>query len=195
MNIGILLFNQVEVLDFTGPFEVFSLAKKDGKDAFNVFTIGEDESTISAHNNLLIQPNYTINNHPPLDILIIPGGYGAEHIELKNATILKWVIEQSKQVQHLVSVCTGVYILAEAGLLNHKKATTHWLDYDRLAQEYPLISVVRDENFVDEGSILTSGGIATGINLSFYLLIQLLGLDEAKQVAKDMQFQIDLDSI
>ena len=192
MNIGIFLFNQFEVLDFAGPLEVFSLAAKGGKKAFNVFTIGEMDRTLSAQNSLVVKPNYTIHNHPPLDVLIIPGGYGAEHIELKNATLLKWVIEQSKKVKYLVSICTGVFILAEAGILNHKKATTHWLDYNRLAQQYPLIHVVREVPFVDEGSILTSGGIATGIDLAFYLLVKTLGFEAAEIVAKHMVYEVDL---
>lgn len=191
MNVGIFIFKDVEVLDMAGPFEVFSLAEKDGKKAFNVFTIAEHNNILTARNGLLLKPNYTLQNHPNLDILIIPGGYGAEHIELKNASILKWVKLQSQNVNFLLSICTGVFILAECGLLQNKQATTHWMDLDRLEEEYPQIKVIRNKKFVDEGKVLTSGGMAMGIELSLYMLFKLVGLEAGKRVAHKMQYQTD----
>jgi transcriptional regulator GlxA family with amidase domain len=195
MNVGIFIFNDVEVLDMAGPFEVFSLAEKDGKKAFNVFTIAEHNNILTARNGLLLKPNYTLQNHPNLDILIIPGGYGAEHIELKNASILKWVKLQSQKVNFLLSICTGVFILAECGLLNSKKATTHWMDLDRLGKNYPSIEVIRNVKYVDEGSILTSGGISAGIDLSFHLLKRELGPEIASATARQMDYNIRVDAI
>ncbi|MBD0833219.1 DJ-1/PfpI family protein [Aestuariibaculum sediminum] len=190
INVGIFIFNEVEVLDFAGPFEVFSLVEDNNQKIFNVITIGEGNKLLSARNGLKVHSDYLFNNHPKLDILIIPGGYGAEHIEIKNKCLLNWIKEQSNKVQILASVCTGALLLAECGLLNNKKATTHWMDLDRLEQDYPKIEVVRDVKFVDEGNLLTSGGISAGINMSFHIIKRLLGKEIAEHTAKRMEYDI-----
>jgi len=154
--------------------------------------IGEVGSTVSAKNGLRVLPNYSFSNHPDLDILIIPGGYGAEEIEIKNKRVLNWIKEQYEKVQVLASVCTGALLLAECGILDNKRATTHWMDIDRLENEYPKIKVVRDVKFVDEGDVLTSGGISTGINMSFHLIKRIFDADVAKITAKRMEYDIDI---
>ena len=124
ITVGILLFNEVEVLDFAGPFEVFSLAEheQEKQKLFNVITIGENENLIQARNGLQVKPDYTFDTHLKLDVLIVPGGYGAEEIEIKNQCLLDWISKQKKQVKLIVSVCTGALLLAECGLLDGKRA-------------------------------------------------------------------------
>ncbi|WOO37992.1 DJ-1/PfpI family protein [Anaerocolumna sp. AGMB13020] len=191
-KIGILLFNEVEVMDFAGPFEVFSITENDAGKAFEVYTIARKKELISTRNGLKVQPDYDFHDAPQLDILIIPGGYGAEVIEIHNQETIDWIRRSFTQVQIMASVCTGAFLLAEAGLLDGKQATTHWMDIDRLEADYPQVRVIRDVKFVDEFPIITSGGISAGINMSFYIVKKLLGLKAAKITAKRMEYDIDL---
>ncbi len=193
-NIGILIFNEVEVLDFTGPFEVFSIARHIGSDqkAFNVSTIAQRKEMIKARNGLKVYPDYCFDDTPHFDILIIPGGYGAEKIEIHNKEVINWIENRMENVDIMASVCTGAFLLAESGLLDGKKATTHWMDIDRLEKEYSKIKVQRDVKFVDEGSIITSGGISAGINMSFHIIQRLLGVEVAKATSRRMEYDIEL---
>lgn len=193
-KIGILLFNEVEVMDFAGPFEVFSItenAAATGK-AFEVYTIARKKELISTRNGLKIRPDYDFHDAPQFDILIIPGGYGAEEIEIHNQETIDWIKRSFTQVQIMASVCTGAFLLAEAGLLDGRQATTHWMDIDRLEEEYSKVRVIRDVKFVDAFPIITSGGISAGINMSFYIVKKLLGIEIAKIAAKRMEYDIDL---
>jgi transcriptional regulator GlxA family with amidase domain len=193
-TVGILLFNDVEVLDFAGPFEVFSVATlpTSNEKPFVVKTISENGDLVTARNGLKVVPDFSLANHPSLDIVIIPGGYGAEQIEINNPTIIEWIKAQQSRTEFLTSVCTGALLLAKAGILDGRKATTHWMDIDRLKHEFPNVSVQRDVKFVDEGSILTSGGISAGINMSFHLISRLHGKDVAVETAKRMEYEIKL---
>jgi transcriptional regulator GlxA family with amidase domain len=190
INVGILIFNEVEVLDFAGPFEVFSIAEGlDSEKLFNVFTIAETKNTILARNGLQVIPAFTINDDVAVDILVVPGGYGAENIEFKNEKLLNWIIEQDKKTMITCSVCTGAIILAETKLLDNREATTHWMDLDRLRKDYPLIKVV-DQKFVACGKIITSGGISAGINMSLYIIKKLFGSEIFIKTAKRMDYDI-----
>lgn len=194
-TVGILLFNEVEVLDFAGPFEVFSITTLKNTDTkpFVVKTISQTGELISARNGLQVKPDFHFGNHPPLDILIIPGGYGAEEIEIHNPAVIEWIQNQSSQVEYLTSVCTGAFLLAKAGLLDGKQATTHWMDLDRLENEFPNISVQRKVKYVDQGSLITSGGISAGIHMSFHLISRLLGQDVAMTTAKRMEYDWSME--
>lgn len=193
-TVGILLFNEVEVLDFAGPFEVFSIATllESNEKPFIVKTISENGELVTARNGLKVKPDYSFANHPSFDIVIIPGGFGAEQIEINNSSVIEWIKNQQSRVEFMTSICTGALLLAKAGILNGKKATTHWMDIDRLEQEFPNVSVQRDVKFVDEDSIITSGGISAGINMSFHLISRLHGKDVAIKTAKRMEYEIKL---
>jgi len=191
LKVGILLFNEVEVLDFAGPFEVFSLPEKDNQKLFDVITIAETSATISARNGLQIVPDTTFLNQPELDILIVPGGYGASQIEIKNPVVINWIKEQHSKVQLTASVCTGSLLLATCGLLNNKKATTHWMHLDEFTHKYPNTTVVRNVKYVDDG-IITSAGISAGINMSFYIVENLFGKEIAKFTAKRMEYDLHI---
>jgi transcriptional regulator GlxA family with amidase domain len=189
-NIGIFLFDEVEVLDFAGPFEVFSVTCcPDTKDAaFCVKTVAQKKAPVRARNGLYVIPDYSFEDAPPFDILIIPGGYGAEEIEIHNAAVIAWIRERLPKVSILASVCTGAFLLAEAGLLNGSAATTHWMDVDRLEREYGLVKVQRGVRYVDEGNIVTSAGIASGIHMSLHLVERLLGEKAAKTTSRRMEY-------
>ncbi|MBY9082468.1 DJ-1/PfpI family protein [Paenibacillus sp. HN-1] len=125
-----------------------------------------------------------------LFILIIPGGYGAEKIEIHNSAVIQWIQEQFTKVELLASVCTGAFLPAEAGLLEGKSATTHWMDIDRLASEYPDVKVLSNKRYVDEGRVITSGGISSGILMSLHVIRRLIGEEIALNTAKRMEYDI-----
>ena len=197
LSVGILLFNDVEVLDFAGPFEVFAVTGQtldSTSSPFLVKTVSEDGKIVTARNGLKVQPDYSYANAPQFDILIVPGGPGSR-TEMYNKTTIKWVQERMDKVDIMASVCTGALILAEAGLLDGKTVTTHWNSYDRLESDYPSLKVKKNVKFVDEGKIVTSGGISAGIDMSFHLVSRLMGKDVAENTAKMMEYDIDLTSV
>ncbi|GAB6460545.1 DJ-1/PfpI family protein [Bacillus cereus] len=193
-SIGIFLFDDVEVLDFAGPFEVFSVTEVDEEKPFTVYTVSQNGEMITARNGLKVQPDYSIEDLPPVDILIIPGGKGARENEVKNDIIINWVRQQMKEVKLMTSVCTGALLLAKAGLLDGLKATTHWASIQTFKKDFPNVEVMENVKFVDEGHIITSAGISAGINMSFHIVKNLLGVEVAEDTAKSMEYDIDLQN-
>jgi len=190
-RVGILLFDDVEVLDFAGPFEVFSVTEiENGQQPFVVKTVSEKGNIVIASNGLKVQPDYSFENIPRFDILIIPGGLGAREREIHNDNVIQWITNQMKMVQLMTSVCTGALLLAKAGLLKGRMATTHWASLERLNNEFPQVEVQREVKFVDEGNIITSAGISAGINMSFHIVKRLLGSEVARNTAKIMEYDI-----
>lgn len=189
---GILLFNEVEVLDFAGPFEVFSITTlpESDKKPFIVKTISETKNIITARNGLKIKPDYNFNDNVNFDILIIPGGYGAEEIEINNVKVIEWIKNQFNKVQILASVCTGSFLLGKTGLLDNKNATTHWMDIKKFQDEFPKIKVHENVKYIDEDKIITSGGVSAGINMSFYIIKKLLNKEIAQNTAKRMEYDV-----
>ena len=191
-SVGIFLFNEVEVLDFAGPFEVFSVTEVNEEKTFTVYTVSENGEMITARNGLKVQPDYSIENLPPVDILIIPGGLGARKYEMKNEIVIKWIRQQMKEVKLMTSVCTGALLLAKAGLLEGLKATTHWASIEKFKNEFQNVEVIENVKFVDEGHIITSAGISAGINMAFHIVKNLLGMHVAEDTAKRMEYDISL---
>lgn len=189
-SVGIFLFNEVEVLDFAGPFEVFSVTEVNEEKPFTVYTVSENGEMITARNGLKVQSDYSIENLPPVDILIIPGGLGARKYEIKNEIVIKWIRQQMKEVKLMTSVCTGALLLAKAGLLEGLKATTHWASIEKFKNEFQNVEVIENVKFVDEGHIITSAGISAGINMSFHIVKNLLGVHVAEDTAKRMEYDI-----
>lgn len=191
-SVGIFLFNEVEVLDFAGPFEVFSVTEVNEEKTFTVYTVSENGEMITARNGLKVQQDYSIENLPPVDILIIPGGLGARKYEIKNEIVIKWIRQQMKEVKLMTSVCTGALLLAKAGLLEGLKATTHWASIEKFKNEFQNVEVIENVKFVDEGHIITSAGISAGINMAFHIVKNLLGMHVAEDTAKRMEYDISL---
>lgn len=188
-NVAILVFNEVEVLDFAGPFEVFSISENTNKEKlFRAFTVSENSGIFSARNGFLGKSNFTIFDCPDIDILIIPGGYGAEKIEINNSVILDWISDVASKAEIVASVCTGAFLLAKAGVIQNQRVTTHWMDIDDLQSQYPNLEVVRDVKFVDTGRTITSGGISAGIEMSLHIVSRTQGLDTAERTAKRMEY-------
>ncbi len=198
LNVGILIFNEVEVLDFCGPFEVFSVASrvastilnKRDQPPFGVFTIAERPGIIKARGNLLVQPHFSIQDHPPIDVLVVPGGQGTRQ-EVNNPTLINWIASVAAQARYNTSVCTGSFMLGKAGLLEGRNVTTHWASLDRMAESFPQVTVERGVRWVDEGQIVTSAGISAGIDMSLHMVERILGREVAEMTAKQMEYSWD----
>jgi transcriptional regulator GlxA family with amidase domain len=193
-NVGILIFPDVEILDFCGPFEVFASAtlpaQTDGgaeTRLFEVFTVAERSETITCRGGLLVQPNYTIDDHPPLDLVVVPGGYGTRR-EQENPVILAWIARQRRTGALTTSVCTGAFLLGAAGLLDGLRATTHWTTIDGLRASLPTTDVLADARVVDEGEIITSAGVSAGIDMALHVVRRLHGDEVARRTARDMEY-------
>jgi transcriptional regulator GlxA family with amidase domain len=193
INVGIYLYNEVEVLDFAGPFEVFSTATRvsarlsQGSDIlFEVFTVGEDTNPLFARGGLKIAPKHSISEHPEINLLIIPGGIVTD--ELVKDHIGSWILNTSKIADITASVCTGAFLLAKAGLLKSKRAITHWEDIDDLVSMFPDIKIQKNVRWVDEGPIVTAAGISAGIDMSLHLISRIASENLAVLTAKQMEF-------
>ena len=191
-NVAILMFDDVEVLDFAGPFEVFSVTSELNKSnrPFAVSTVAEHPSAINARNGLSINPDCTIFNCPPPDILIVPGGLGTRKL-IDNLAVINWIKDCAQTVELVLSVCTGSLLLAKAGLLEGLAATTHHRALDLLRELAPNTNIIENQRFVDNGKIITSGGIAAGIDMSLYVVSKLLGTAQAEQTAEHMEYKIN----
>jgi transcriptional regulator GlxA family with amidase domain len=193
-NVGILIFPDVEILDFCGPFEVFASAtlpaQTDGGPEmrlFEVFTIAERSELVACRGGLLVQPNHTLDEHPPLDLVVIPGGYGTRR-EQENPVILDWIARQRRTGALTTSVCTGAFLLGAAGLLDGLRATTHWTTIDGLRAHLPTTNVLADARVVDEGEIITSAGVSAGIDMALHVVRRLHGDEVARRIARDMEY-------
>ena len=186
-NLAILLFDDAEVLDFCGPFEVFSVASNQSdRSSFNVITVAE-KSPVRARNGLSVNPDYTLNNNPETDILLVPGGIGTR-TEMNNDVLIHWVRKNANAAELVLSVCTGALLLGKAGLLNDLAVTTHHVAFDVLRELVPSATVHEDRRFMDNGKVLTSAGIAAGIDMSLHVVGRLLGPDIARSTAQHMEY-------
>lgn len=193
-NVGIFIYHHAEVLDLAGPFEVFCTASHlharrhpDQPALFDVFTIAELPLLVEARGGLSIQPNYTIDDHPPLDLLIIPGGVHAP--QLLRQAVIQWIVTVSRAAALTTSVCTGAFLLAQAGLLDGRSATTHWEDLPALRADFPRVNVLSDRRWVDAGDVVTSAGISAGIDMSLHLVERLEGRELALRTARQMEWR------
>ena len=193
MNIGIYIFDEVEILDFAGPFEVFYTAARvysktvssAGK-IFEVFTVAETGVAVNARGGLSVMPAYAFEQHPGIDILIVPGGVVSE--ELEKPGVISWVRAQSRTARLTASVCTGAFILGKAGLLDGRTVTTHWEDIDDLRAMFPAVTVKENARYIDQGDIVTSAGISAGADMSLYLVARLAGEELAVNTARQMEY-------
>ncbi|MGP4108840.1 DJ-1/PfpI family protein [Virgibacillus sp. L01] len=203
-KVGILLFDYVDVLDFAGPAEVLSLtANNKAVQAltlykkhllptrpFEVFTLSETGMEIKTHSGIKVEPDFSIDDSPELDILIVPGGpLRAVQSMAKNQKIIDWIIKH-KSIEYICSVCTGAYILGGTGLLDGKKATTHHLALKLLQEKYPEIQALSDRKVVQDGNIISSGGVSSGINMALYIIEQIVGESTAERTAKTIEFTL-----
>jgi transcriptional regulator GlxA family with amidase domain len=187
-NVAILLFDDVEVLDFAGPFEVFAVTDELADHTlFRVVTVAPEKRPLRARNGLSVNPDHDFAGCPPPDLLIVPGGFGTRAL-LKIQPVLDWIKSVNASAEIVASVCTGSLVLGRAGLLDGLRATTHHECFALLREHAPRAAVVTDERFVDTGRIVTGGGISAGIDLSLHLVARLHGAATAEKTARYMEY-------
>jgi len=198
-RVGILVFNDVEVLDFTGPFEVFSVTRvneerrREEPSPFEVSLIAEKLEPIVASGGLRVLPDYELDDCPPLDILVVPGGWGTRR-EINNDRLVDWIAKRGKEVETLTSVCTGAMLLGQAGLLEGMRATTHWRALDWMRETFPTVTVESNLHVVEDGRVLTSAGISAGIDMSLRVVARYYGDAVAKSTAQQMEYPFPDDN-
>ncbi len=194
-NLAILIFDDVEVLDFAAPFEVFAVTSElNNYEPFNVFLVAKSQRTYKAVNGLQVVPNYEISNCPNPDILVVPGGVGTR-TQMNDQKLINWIQKVSEQAELVMSICTGARLLAKAGLLDSLEITTHHEAYDELRQLVPTATVNERKRYIDQDKILTTGGISAGIDGSLYVVDKLLGQEIARKTAIYMEYDWQLETV
>ena len=188
-NVAILVLDDVEILDFAGPYEVFNVASQTTTPpAFYVYNVGLVHGPVIGRGRFTVTPAYTIDDCPQPDVLIVPGGYGTRPL-MKHERLLAWLLAQSTKVEWLLSVCTGALLLAKAGLLKNGEATTHHTAFQELKELSPTTIIVEDKRFVQTSArIMTSGGISAGIDLSLHMIEKLVDLETRVAVVSEMEY-------
>ncbi len=193
-SVGILVFDEVEVLDFCGPFEVFASATTASDEPsgeqrlFRPLIVAEQNRLIHCRGGLLVQPHHSFADAPAFDVIVIPGGFGTRR-EIDNPRVLAWIAEQNERAELVTSVCTGAFLLAQIGLLNGKRATTHWQSVDWMRERFPAVQMLDTERVVDEGRIVTSAGVSAGIDMALHVVARLHGEEIANATARDMEYE------
>jgi len=184
INAGILVFDNLEELDFIGPFEVLSYVNKIKPDSLNVWLISADEKNIQGYNGLRFIADYTIDDCPPLDVLVVPGGQGRK-TAMKNTKILNFIQSRYNELKYLSSVCTGSFIIAAAGLLKDRHATTYHTALDELSG---MGVIVEKSKVVQDGKIITGAGVSSGIDVGLYLISKLFDEATAQETADKIEY-------
>ncbi|MBB1292238.1 MAG: transcriptional regulator GlxA family with amidase domain [Pseudoalteromonas rhizosphaerae] len=187
MNIGIYIYDDAEVLDFSGPFEVFSTAKRLANNDWQVCLIAENNTPVMARGGFSVNPHYSFVDHPAIDLLIVVGG--VHTVELEKPAVINWIRETAGATAKVASVCTGAFLLAKAGLLDGLTVTTHWEDLADLANMFPRLNVISNKRWVSQDKFTTSAGISAGIDMSLQLVAELGSPELAELTAKQMQYQ------
>ena len=188
MNVGIYIYDEAEVLDFSGPFEVFSTATRMHEDEgpFTVFLVGETGGTVGARAGYQVIPDYGFHDCPEIDVLIVVGGVHID--EMKKLRVAAWIAERAQRASQVASICTGAFLLAQAGVKTTGRVTTHWDDIADLRNLFPELEVIENRRWVDDGDVVTSGGISAGIDMSLYLVSKLASPELAEKTARQMEF-------
>jgi len=177
------------MLDFCGPFEVFSVTgERQGLKPFVVQTVAEEDRTIIARGGLRVNPDHTFDDCPSADILVVPGGFGTRR-EMNNPRMLTWLKDNAAKAELVLSVCSGALVLGKAGLLDGLTATTHHGALDQLRAISPQIKIDSSRRFIDNGGVIVSAGISAGIDMSLHVVSRLLGKEQADETAKYMEYQ------
>jgi transcriptional regulator GlxA family with amidase domain len=194
VTVGIYIFPNVELLDCTGPAQVFITADRmltnstSAVDGFRVFMIARSQELVATRGGVSVQADRAPTDHPALDALVVPGGIVED--ELADPATTTWIAHAAASTPITASVCTGAFLLAQAGLLTNRRATTHWEDLPELRDRFPSVRVDHAARYVDEGAVITSAGISAGIDMSLHLVERLAGLDIAHATARQMDYPL-----
>jgi transcriptional regulator GlxA family with amidase domain len=192
MSVGILLFDDVTVTDFTGPYDVFRAARPLGVPAseprplFTIFTVAEQD-VVRCNGGLRVLADYRLGEHPPIELLVVPGGFGTRR-EMDNPRLIAWIDRTARAAKLATSVCTGALLLAKAGLFDGRPATTHWASVDLLRNVAPAVDVRTNVRYVDAGPVVSSAGVSAGIDMALHVVERLHGPDVARQTARQLEY-------
>ncbi|MCB1888690.1 MAG: DJ-1/PfpI family protein [Rhodocyclaceae bacterium] len=191
-QVGIYVYPGVEVLDFAGPFEVFTTASRvaarraAAEPPFRVLTLAREPGPVTARAGFRHLPDALIGDHPPLDLLVVPGG--DERNERDEPALMAWLQRTAPGLEVLASVCTGAFLLAGASLLDGRRVTTHWEDVAELARLYPALAVADTGRWIDDGDVVTSAGISAGLDMALHLVARSAGEELAMATARQMDY-------
>ena len=192
-RVGIVVFPDVEVLDFCGPYEVFSATRlveerrRQDPSPFEVILVAQRNETTTASGGMRVIPDVALKDCPPLDILVVPGGWGIRR-EMGSTMLLSWIAQRGHEVETLTSVCTGSMLLGKAGLVDGRRATTHWGSLAWMRETFPNITVVDNLHVVADSNVLTSAGISAGIDMALRVVARYCGEQVARSTARYMEF-------
>ncbi len=192
-RVGIVIYDGVEVLDFCGPYAVFTTTRLDETrreeeaSPFVAGLVAEDESPVTTAAGMRVLPDWTFHDCSELDILVVPGGRGSRQV-INDEQFITWLTIMSRKVEIVASVCTGALILAKAGLLDGRRATTHWRSIARMRELFPAVEVVEDVRVVRDGPVITSAGISAGIDLGLVVVSSYFGEAVARAAARNMEY-------
>jgi transcriptional regulator GlxA family with amidase domain len=192
-RLGIVIFDEVEVLDFCGPFEVFSVTRineerrREEASPFEVLLVAQCSQTVKTAGGMKVIPDVAFDRCPHLDILLVPGGWGTRR-EMNNEAMLNFIRSRAPEVDTLASVCTGALILGNAGLLDGLRATTHWRALQTMQDLFPKVIVDSKSSVVDAGKVITSAGISAGIDLAIHVVARYYGEEIARATARHMEY-------
>lgn len=191
-NLAIFIFDGVQIIDYTGPYEVFGQAMDGRQHLFNVYTVAEKADPITTNMGMTVVPKYTFDTAPKPDVILLPGGNVPP--QLDNPKIIKWVQERAAEAEYVMSVCNGAFYLGKAGLLDGKTATTYYGLIDELKKLAPKANVVTDQRFTDNGKIITTAGLSSGIDGALHLVERIAGRGRAQEIALNMEYNWQPDS-
>ena len=185
-NVGIVLFEGAEELDWAGPWEVFTMAAL-GCDDLTVVTIAQTSGPVRCAKGLRVLPDHSFDDCPKLDLVLVPGGQGTR-VEVENEALLAWLGEVARQCQWVTSVCTGSLLLHGAGLTAGRRITTHWGYVSAMRERAPDAEVLEGVRYVRDGNLVTAAGVSAGIDMSLWLVGQIFGVERARQTQRFMEY-------
>jgi transcriptional regulator GlxA family with amidase domain len=194
LRVGIYVYPEVEVLDFAGPYEVFSTASRVARRVdpsaappFAVALLAAGRDPVRARAGFTVVPDHTLDDHPPLDVLIVPGGVHGP--ELERSEVIGWIGQQARGVRIAASVCTGAFLLARAGVLSGLEVTTHWEDCEDLRRAFPDLRVREGVRWIEHDRVMTSAGISAGLDMSLRMVARLTSQELAERTARQMDYE------
>lgn len=183
-TLGVLLFTDFELLDVFGPLEVFGHAQ----DLFRIVTVAERAGPVASTQGPRAVADHGLDDCPPLDVLLVPGGMGTRR-EVGNARLLGWLTARARSAELVTSVCTGAALLARAGVLDGRRATSNKRAFQWVTDQGPAVTWVRQARWVDDGNVVTSSGVSAGIDMALYVVERLAGADVRERLAIGMEYE------
>ena len=187
-TLGVLLYPNFELLDVFGPVEMFGSLK----DQVTVLMVAENAGPVESFQKTKVIADHGLDDCPKLDLLLVPGGWGTLQ-QLENERVLAWLRERASEVEIVMSVCSGSGILAKAGLLDGRPATTNKQSYDAIVAQGPKVDWVREARWVDDGDIVTSSGVSAGMDMALAVIERLYGADTAGMLANLTEYERQTD--